>query len=103
MRYAERQTVAKETPVQQVGETVFDPLRFCIFTTIALIAWMFGPALAVMLMSGMGLWAYTRAWRQGLRQSKCFLRDPRLIIAYLGIAFISGFVATVSRVLQIIS
>ena len=70
--------------------TVYDPLRFCIFTTIALIAWVCGPPFAVTLMSGMGLWAYAHAWRQGLRESKCFLRDPRLVMGYLGTAFVLG-------------
>ena len=70
--------------------TAFDPIRFCIFTTVALIAWVFGAPFAVMLMSGLGLWAYAYAWRHGLRRSKCFLRDPRLIMGYLGTAFVLG-------------
>lgn len=77
----------------------YDPIRFCIFTTIGLIAWLFGPPFAVMLMSGLGLWAYIRAYRQGLRQTKCFLRDPRLVMGYLGSAFILGTVFTVWRLL----
>src|SRR6185369_10977394 len=44
----------------------FDPIRFCVFTTVALIAWVFGPPVAVTLMSGLGLWAYWHAWRKGL-------------------------------------
>lgn len=69
------------------GERTFDPLRYCIFTTIALIAWAVGPAVAVALMSALGLAAYWSAWRSGLRTSKCVLRDVRLVLAYLGIAF----------------
>jgi hypothetical protein len=80
--------------MQRSQSAVFDPLRFCIFTTIALIAWVFGPPVAVLLMSGMGLWAYWIAWREGLRQSKCFLRDPRLIMGYLGAAFALGLFFT---------
>lgn len=80
----------------------YDPIRFCIFTTIALIAWAFGPPLAVMLMSGLGLWAYANAWRQGLRQSKCFLRDPRLIMGYLGSAFVLGLIFTVRGIVQLL-
>jgi hypothetical protein len=68
----------------------FDPIRFCIFTTIALVAWCVGPPAAVALMSGLGLWAYWHAWRSGLRESKCFLRDPRLVMLYLGAAFLAG-------------
>lgn len=86
--------------MQRSQSTVFDPIRFCIFTTIALIAWAFGAPFAVMLMSGMGLWAYANAWRQGLRQSKCFLRDPRLVMGYLGTAFVLGAVFTVRNLVQ---
>ncbi len=81
--------------------TVFDPIRFCIFTTIALLAWACGAPFAVMVMSGMGLWAYAHAWHQGLRQSKCFLRDPRLIMGYLVIAFVLGLVFTMRGFLRL--
>lgn len=76
--------------LEQDTATPFDPLRFCIFTTIALIAWAVGPPVAVTLVSGVGLWAYVRAWREGLRRSKCLLRDSRLVIAYLAAAFVLG-------------
>ena len=89
--------------MQRSESTTFDPIRFCIFTTVALIAWAFGPPFAVMLMSGLGLWAYANAWRQGLRQSKCFLRDPRLIMAYLGTAFVLGAIFTVRGMVQLLS
>lgn len=87
--------------MQRAESTVFDPIRFCIFTTIALIAWLCGPPFAVTLMSGLGLWAYAHAWRQGLRQSKCFLRDPRLIMGYLGGAFVLGLVFVVRDLLRL--
>jgi len=80
-------------------QTAFDPIRFCVFTTVALIAWVFGPPVAVMLMSGLGLWAYWHSWRQGLRSTKCFLRDPRLVMLYLGAAFVLGAVFTMRRFL----
>ncbi len=80
--------------------TVFDPIRYCIFTTIALIAWAFGAPFAVTLMSGLGLTAYLHAWRQGLRQSKCFLRDPRLVMGYLGVAFCLGLIFTLRPLVQ---
>jgi len=73
---------------------VYDPIRFCIFTTIALLAWLVGPPPVLVLMSGLGLWAYVVSWRRGLRESRCFLRDPRLVIGYLGIAFLVGAVLT---------
>ena len=66
----------------------FDPLRYCIFTTIAVLAWLLSPAVAVALMSGLGLWAYGRAYRAGLRESRCVLRHVGLVFGYLGAAFV---------------
>ena len=82
--------------------TTFDPIRFCVFTTVALIAWAFGAPVAVTLMSGLGLWAYAHAWRAGLRESRCFLRDPRLVMGYLGAAFLLGAVFTVRSALALL-
>ena len=78
---------------------VFDPIRFCVFTTVALMAWGLGPPFVVTLMSGLGLWAYAQAWRRGLRTSKCVLRDARLVMGYLGAAFVVGLVFTVRGIL----
>jgi hypothetical protein len=89
-RYAERQPDAAASAEAAGRAALADPLRFCIFTTVALIAWVFGPPLAVVLMSGLGLWAYGRAWQRGLRRSKCLLRDARLVLLYLGVAFVAG-------------
>jgi hypothetical protein len=75
--------------------TTYDPIRFCVFTTVALLAWLFGPGPVLALMSGLGIWAYVNAWRRGLRETKCFLRDPRLVMGYLGTAFVVGVVLTV--------
>ena len=77
--------------------TPYDPLRFCIFTTIALLAWALGAPVAVMLMAGLGIAAYVSAYRRGLTRSKCFLRDTRLVIAYLGLAFLGGATVTAVR------
>lgn len=77
----------------------FDPIRFCVFTTVAIIAWVCGAPFAVMLMSGIGLWAYVVAYRKGLRESKCFLRDTRLVIGYLGLAFLVGAAFTARQIL----
>ena len=78
------------TQDQRAGERTFDPLRYCIFTTIALIAWAVGAPVAVALMSALGLAAYIQAWRGGLRTSKCVLRDARLVIGYLALAFLAS-------------
>ena len=83
----------------QAGERTFDPLRYCIFTTIALIAWAVGAPVAVALMSALGLAAYVSAWRAGLRTSKCVLRDTRLVIAYLAVAFAASATVVVRSVL----
>jgi hypothetical protein len=73
--------------------TSFDPVRFCAMTTVALIAWVLGPPACVMIMSALGLWAYVRAIRGGLRESRCVLKRPALVLGYLGIAFLGGAIA----------
>jgi hypothetical protein len=66
-----------------------DPLRFCVMTTVALLAWLLGPP-AVAAMSAVGFVAYSRAIRGGLTQTRCVLRHPRLVLAYLGVVFLIG-------------
>jgi len=68
----------------------FDPIRFCVYTTVALLAWLVSPPVMVMAMSGLGLWAYARAVRAGLTRSKCLLRKPKLVLFYLGGVFTAG-------------
>lgn len=82
---------------------VFDPIRYCVFTTVAIIAWVFSAPVAVVLMSGLGLWAYVDAYRKGLRQTKCVLRDPRLTIAYLMLAFAAGLTALAFALVRLLS
>ncbi len=62
----------------------YDPLRLCVYATVALLAWLLG-AWAVAVFAGLGLVGYVRARRAGLLQSNCVLRDTRLVIGYLGI------------------
>ncbi len=81
----------------------YDPLRFCIFTTIALLAWLLSPPVAVLLMSALGLAAYLKAWRGGLRRSKCVLGDVRLVVGYLGLVFIGAAVAVGFRLAHLLS
>jgi hypothetical protein len=83
----------------ETAERTFDPLRYCIFTTIALIAWAVGPPVAVALMSALGIVAYWSAWRAGLRTSKCVLRDVRLVLAYLALAFVAATAVVVRGLL----
>ena len=71
----------------------YDPLRLCIFATIALLGWALGPV-ALLLFATLGLVGYTRALRQGLTRSKCFLRDVRLVLGYLAVLAAAGAVGT---------
>ena len=67
-----------------------DPVRFCVLTTVALIAWLVGPPACVMLTSALGIWAYARAMRAGLQETKCVLKRPVLAMSYLAVAFIAA-------------
>ncbi|NUR05795.1 MAG: hypothetical protein HOQ22_16110 [Nocardioidaceae bacterium] len=71
----------------------YDPLRLCIFATVALLGWLLGPV-ALLGFAVLGLVGYTRAWRGGLTRSKCFLRDVRLVLGYLGLLAAAGAVGT---------
>jgi hypothetical protein len=67
----------------------YDPLRLCIFATIALLGWLLGPV-ALLGFAVLGLVGYTKAYRAGLTRSKCFLRDTRLVIGYLAVLAPAG-------------
>ncbi len=71
-----------EGPDAAPAAPAFDPLRLCIFATIALLGWLFGP-LALLFFAGLGFAGYWRARRAGMTRSKCLLRDTRLVLAYL--------------------
>ncbi len=66
-----------------------DPLRLCVFATVALLGWVLGP-LALLGFAALGLVGYARAYRAGLTRSKCFLRDTRLVLCYLGLLAVAG-------------
>ena len=77
----------------------FDPLRLCIFATISLLGWVFGP-LAVVVFAGVGFAGYWKARQAGLTRSRCYLRDTRLVLGYLfllGAAGAWGLVLLVQR------
>ena len=61
-----------------------DPLRLCVYATVALLAWLLGPW-AVLGFAVLGFAGYWKARRAGLTQSKCVLKDTRLVLAYLGL------------------
>lgn len=69
----------------------FDPLRLCIFATVALLSWVFGPW-ALLGFALLGLRGYWRAHQAGLTRSKCYLRDVRLVLAYLSVLAVAGAV-----------
>ena len=73
-------------PAPQVNESTapFDPLRLCIFATVALLGWVFGP-FALLFFAGLGFAGYWRARRAGLTRSRCLLRDTRLVLTYLAL------------------
>ena len=71
------------------GVAPFDPLRLCIFATVALLGWLLGPV-ALLGFAVLGLVGYTKAYRAGLTRSKCFLRDTRLVLGYLALLAVAG-------------
>ncbi|WP_346102255.1 hypothetical protein [Nonomuraea maheshkhaliensis] len=72
----------------------YDPLRLCVYATVALLAWLLGPW-AVLGFAALGFAGYWRARRAGLTRSKCFLRDTRLVLAYLGLIGLAALTAII--------
>ena len=71
--------------LRQYDETVglpFDPLRLCVFATIALLTCVAGP-LSLLVFAIVAIGAYVRARRAGLLRSHCKLGDTRNVLAYL--------------------
>ena len=79
---------------ESVGDPAppFDPLRLCVFTTVALIACVLGPV-AVLAFSVIAIAGYARARRAGLLRSHCKLGDTRLVLAYLTVLAVASAVA----------
>jgi hypothetical protein len=89
-RAAQAARVAASMQHAAIPVGIKDPLPFCIWTTVALLAWICSPPLTVALFGALGLRAYWRAWRAGLDYSKCILRDVRLVMLYLGLLTATG-------------
>jgi hypothetical protein len=87
-------TAGEGDPTATQPEAPFDPLRLCIFATIALLGWLGGPV-AVLVFAGVGFAGYWKARRAGLTQSKCYLRDTRLVLAYLAALVAAALVAII--------
>lgn len=79
----------------------FDPLRLCIFATVALLGWAAGPV-ALAVFAAVGFAGYWKARRRGLTRSNCYLRDTRLVLAYLGILLAAGLWGTYSMGAQLL-
>lgn len=79
------------------AETAYDPLRLCVYTTIALLTWALGPVVVVAF-AVLGILGYRAARRRGLTQSKCVLRDTRLVLAYLALGAVAGVVGVALQV-----
>ena len=69
----------------------YDPLRLCVFATIALLGWVFGPV-ALLGFAVLAIGGYARARRDGLLRSKCKLGDTRLVLAYLALLAVAACV-----------
>lgn len=70
----------------------FDPLRLCVFTTIALIACLLGP-IAVLAFAAVAIAGYSRARRAGLLRSRCKLGATRNVLIYLWIVAVTSALA----------
>ena len=78
-------------PATESDTTTYDPLRLCVFATIALLGWLLGP-IALLGFAVLGFAGYWKAWRGGLERSRCILRDTRLVLAYLAALAAAGAV-----------
>ena len=90
-------------PVVPIGPPAIpDPLPLCVYTTVALLCWIFTPALTAAVFGAVAFHAYWRSWRAGLRRSDCVLRDPRLVMLYLGLVAVAGVVFTVLKATRLL-
>ncbi len=71
-----------ENSDQDLVEQPFDPLKLCVFATVALLGWLLGPW-ALLGFSLVAVLGYARARREGLLRSRCKLGDTRLVLLYL--------------------
>jgi hypothetical protein len=69
----------------------YDPLRLCVFATVALLGGVLGPV-ALLGFAALAIVGYARARRAGLLRSKCKLGDTRLVLAYLALLAVAACV-----------
>jgi hypothetical protein len=82
--------------------TPYDPLRLCVYATIALLGWLGGPV-TLLVFAVLGFTGYLTARRAGLTRSRCLLRDTRLVLAYLGLLGAAAAVGIGLRVGELLS
>jgi hypothetical protein len=70
----------------------FDPLRLCVYATIALIACVLGP-IALLGFAGLAIAGYAKARRAGLLRSRCKIGDTRLVLVYLSVLAVAAAIA----------
>jgi hypothetical protein len=107
---AAREARANQEALAKAGERpqsapppVRDPLSLCVYATVALLGWIFTPGLVAAVFGFLGLHAYARAWRAGLRRSDCILGDPRLVMLYLGLLGTAGLGWTLWRIVRFLT
>ena len=71
----------------------FDPLRLCVYATVALIACGLGP-IALLGFSILAITGYAKARRAGLLRSRCKIGDTRLVLVYLSVLATAAAIAT---------
>jgi len=71
----------------------FDPLRLCVYATVALIACVLGP-IALLGFASLAIAGYAKARRAGLLRSRCKLGDTRLVLVYLSVLAVLAAIAT---------
>lgn len=69
----------------------YDPLRLCVFATVALLGWLLGPV-ALLGFAVLAIVGYARARRAGLLRSRCKLGDTRLVLLYLTVLAVAACV-----------
>lgn len=77
--------------VGSAEEAPFDPLKLCVFATVALLGWLLGPW-ALLGFALLAVAGYARARRAGLLRSRCKLGDTRLVLLYLVVLAVAAVV-----------
>ena len=68
-----------DASARRTAAAPYDPLRLCVYATIALIACLLGPV-ALLGFAVLAIAGYARARRAGLLRSRCKLGDTRLVL-----------------------